>query len=62
MVFFFLIVQFINKMATDGGGGVVDGRSNDFKRDIGPWLKYPPVSFVLYCKNGVFTNSLIEFV
>jgi hypothetical protein len=38
------------------------GRSDDFKRDIGPWLKYPPFSFVLYCKNGVFTNSLIEFV
>ena len=30
--------------------------------DDGPGLKSPPGSFVLYCKNGVCTNSLIEFV
>jgi len=29
------------KMATDGGGGAVDGRhSEDCKRDIGPGLKF----------------------
>ena len=27
MVFFFLILRYIKKMATDGGGGVVDGRA-----------------------------------
>jgi len=62
MVFLFLIVRYINKMATDGGSGAVDGRTDDFKHDIGPGLKSPPVSFVLYCKNGVCMNSLIEFV
>jgi len=60
MVFLFLIVRYINKMATDRGGGAVDGRhSNDCKHDIGPGLKSPPVSFVLYCKNGVYMNSLM---
>jgi len=39
----FLIVRYINEMATDGGRGVVDGRhSNDCKRDIGPRLKSQP--------------------
>jgi len=39
----FLIVPYINKMATDGGGGVVDGRhGDDCKRDIGPGLKSLP--------------------
>ena len=39
----FLIVRYINKMATDGGGGAVDGRHwDDCKRDIGPWLKSLP--------------------
>jgi len=39
----FLIVRYINKMATDGRGGVVDGRhSDDCKRDIGPRLKSQP--------------------
>ena len=37
-------------MATDGEGGVADGRhSDDCKRDIGPGLKSSPISFVLYC-------------
>ena len=27
---FFLILRFINKMATDGGGGEVDGERDDF--------------------------------
>jgi len=32
----FLIVGYINKMATNGGGGVVDGRhSNNCKHNIG---------------------------
>ena len=36
----FLIVRYINKMATGGGGGAVDGRhSEDCKRDICPGLK-----------------------
>ena len=29
MVFFFLILRYIKKMATDGGGGVVDGGAVD---------------------------------
>jgi len=38
-----ILVRYINKMATDGGGEVVDGRhSNDRKCDIGPRLKSPP--------------------
>jgi len=55
MVFLFLIVQYINKMATDRGGGVVDGRhSVDCKRNIGPRLNSPPVSF--------FCTVKIDFV
>jgi len=39
----FLIVPYINKMATDRGGGAVDGRhGDDCKRDIGPGLKSQP--------------------
>ena len=39
----FLIVRYINKMATDRGGGAVDGRhGDDCKRDIGPGLKSQP--------------------
>jgi len=46
-------------MATDRGGGEVDGsNSDDCKRDIGPGLKSPLVPF-LYCKNGLRTNSLM---
>jgi len=41
--------EHINKMATDGGGRVVDGRHSDnCKHNIGPGMKSPPVSFVLY--------------
>jgi hypothetical protein len=47
MVFFFLILRYIYKMATDGGGGEVDGRGGDFKRVIMiPGRKLTPVSFV----------------
>jgi hypothetical protein len=45
MVFLFPILRYINKMATDGGGGVVDGtylERDDFKSDIGPGLKSQP--------------------
>ena len=60
MVFLILLVRYINKTATDGGGGAVDGRhSDDCKRNIGPGLKSPPVSFVSYCNYGFCTNSLI---
>jgi len=39
----FLIVWYINKMATDGGGGALNGRhSDDCKHDIGPRLKSQP--------------------
>jgi len=39
----FLIVRYINKMATDGGGEAVDSRhTDDCKRDIGPGLKSQP--------------------
>ena len=39
----FLIVPYINKMATDRGGGAVDGRhGDDCKRNIGPGLKSQP--------------------
>ena len=42
----FLIVQFINKMVIDGGGGVVDSRhSDDCNRNIGPRLKSPPAGY-----------------
>ena len=34
MVFFFLILRYIKKMATDGGGGVVDDRARRFQARI----------------------------
>jgi hypothetical protein len=34
MVFFFLILRYIKKMATDGGGEVVDGRARRFQARI----------------------------
>jgi hypothetical protein len=34
MVFFFLILRYIKKMATDRGGGVVDGRARRFQARI----------------------------
>jgi hypothetical protein len=38
-----ILVRDINKMATGGGGGAVNGRhSDDCKRDFGPRLKSPP--------------------
>jgi len=46
----FLIVRYINKMATDGGGWVVDGRHSDnCKRNIGPVLKS---CFANFCTNS----------
>jgi len=40
---YLILVRYINKMATDGGGGEVDGRhSNDCKPDIGPRMKSQP--------------------
>ena len=54
----FLIVRYINKMATDGGSGVVDsmvdGRHSDnCKRHIGPGLKSQPGYFsVNVCMNS----------
>jgi len=51
----FLIVRYINKMVTDGGGGVLDGRhSNDCKHDIGPRLKSQPGYnfFANFCTNS----------
>ena len=54
MVFSILLVRYMNKMATDGGGGVVAGsHSDDCKRNIGPGLKSPPVSF-LYRKKCLY--------
>ena len=44
----FLIVRYINKMATDGGGGVLDGRhSDDCKHDIGD-----TIFFANFCTNS----------
>jgi hypothetical protein len=48
MVFFFFILRYINKMATDGGGGEVNGRA---RRLQAPGKKPTPVSFVFYFKN-----------
>ena len=45
MVFFFLILRYKNKMATDKGWMA---ERNDFKLHS---KKPTPVSFVLYCKN-----------
>ena len=44
----------VTKMATDGGGGAVDGRHSDnCKRNIGPWLKSPP-GYVFLCLFSCF--------
>ena len=51
----FLIVWYVNKMATDGEGAVVDGRhSDDCKHDIGPRLKSQPgyIFFTNFCTNS----------
>jgi hypothetical protein len=37
MVFFFLILRY-KKMATDGGGGVVDGRARPLTEGAGWWM------------------------
>jgi len=51
----FLNLRYINKMATDGGGGTVDSRhSDDCKRDIGPRLKSQP-EYIFFTNFG--TNS-----
>jgi hypothetical protein len=44
----FFILRYINKMATDGGGGEVNGRA---RRLQAPGKKPTPVSFVFYFKN-----------
>ena len=33
-----ILVWYTNRMATDGGGGEMDGR----QRHFGPWFKSPP--------------------
>ncbi len=49
----FLIVRYINKMLTDGGGGVVDGRHDDCKRDIGPRISNLDTIFLAnFCTNS----------
>ena len=51
-----LIVRYINKMATDGGGGGVGGRHiDDCKHDIGPGLKSQPGC-------NFFRQFLYEFI
>ena len=37
-----LIVRYITKMATNGGGGVVDGVTLTIASHIGPGLKFQP--------------------
>ena len=39
---YLILVWYINKMATDRGGGAVDGRHSNGKHDFGPRLKSPP--------------------
>ena len=53
-----LIVRCINKMATDGGGGVVDGRT--IASHIGPGLKSQPgwMQFFLLIFVRIHTNEL----
>jgi len=53
-----------DKMATDGGGGVVDGRhSDDCKRDIGPRLKSQPgYNFFSLIFVRIHTNKFIQLI
>ena len=58
----------VTKMATDGGGGAVDGRhSEDGKRDIGPGLKSQPgnnfiANFCMNSYNLIHTNEFIQLL
>jgi hypothetical protein len=36
-----ILVWYVKKMATDGGGGGVGGVTAMIERDIGPWFKSP---------------------
>jgi len=60
----FLIVRYINKMATDRGGGVVAGRhSDDCKCNIGPGLKSQPGSdFFSLIFVQIHTNEFIQLL
>ncbi len=56
MVFLFPILRYINKMATDGGGGAVDGRQSATISSaiLVPGKMPTPVSFVFYVKIDVY--------
>jgi len=58
----FLIVRYINKMATDEGGGVVDGGHSDVcKREIGPGLiSQPGIQFFPLILVRIHTNEFIQ--
>ena len=59
-----LIVRYINKMATDGGGGGVGGRHiDDCKHDIGPGLKSQPgCNFFSLIFVRIYTNEFIQLL
>ena len=44
----FYILWYIYKMATDGGGGVVDGERDDFKRGHWSGVKSPHLSHFFF--------------
>ena len=58
-----LIVRYIDKMATDGRGGVVDGETAMIASHIGPGLKSQPgCHFVSRFFVQIHTNEFIQLL